>query len=434
MRAADAGLQFTQLRQGQRLRLVGRIGLGLQQADHALGRARMSTVYMPGHKITMLPDDVVQTYTLIEGRDCPAVSLYATFDEATLALQNTETRVERVPIAANLRHDQLDAIVTEAWLNDASFTHVAGTVEPAMPRTELAFLFRLAQHLKAQREVVRGKPENFNRPDYNFRLVGNDGAEPKGHEQVQISIRQRGAPLDLMVAEAMILANSTWGNWMAELGVPGIYRSQASLLPGVKVRMGTKALPHAGIGVPSYAWSTSPLRRYTDLVNQWQIIACAKHGSTAALAAPFKPKDAELFSIFSAFDGAYGAYNAYQNGMERFWTLQYLKQNNITELSATVFKAFPGQPPMARADDLPLVLPVFGGGDLPRGAHVQLRLSEIDDISLDISGHLLHLLEADAPSSAEEAEMTDDEDDSAAGPIALAMDVNEAPTSEVNAA
>lgn len=401
--------------------------------DH-LGRQRLSTVYMPGYKITMLPDDVVQTYTLQEGRDCPAVSLYATFDESTLALQNTETRVERVPIAANLRHDQLDAIVTEAWLNDDSFTHAADVVEPAMPRAQLAFMFRLAQHLKAQREVVRGKPENFNRPDYNFRLVGNDGAEPKGHEQVQISIRQRGAPLDLMVAEAMILANSTWGNWMAELGVPGIYRSQASLLPGVKVRMGTKALPHAGIGVPSYAWSTSPLRRYTDLVNQWQIIACAKHGSTAALAAPFKPKDAELFSIISAFDGAYGAYNAYQNGMERFWTLQYLKQHNITELSATVFKAFPGQPPMARADDLPLVLPVFGGGDLPRGAHVQLRLSEIDDISLDISGHLLHMLEVDAPSSAEEAEMTDDEDDSAAGPIALAMDVNEAPATEGTAA
>ena len=399
-----------------------------------LGRNRLSTVYMPGYKITMLPDDVVQSYTLQEGRDCPAVSLYVRFDEATLALQNTETRVERVPIAANLRHDQLDAIVTEAWLKDNNFTHADGVVEPAMPREQLAFMFRLAQHLKAQREVVRGKPENFNRPDYNFRLIGNDGHEPKGDEQVQISIRQRGAPLDLMVAEAMILANSTWGNWMAELGVPGIYRSQASMLPGVKVRMGTKALPHAGIGVPSYAWSTSPLRRYTDLVNQWQIIACAKHGSTAALAAPFKPKDTELFSIISAFDGAYGAYNAYQNGMERFWTLQYLKQNNITELSATVFKAFPGQPPMARADDLPLVLPVLGGGDLPRGARVQLRLSEVDDISLDISGHLLHILEADAPSSAEQTEMTDDEDDSAAGPIALAMDVNEAPTTEGTAA
>ena len=395
-----------------------------------LGRQRLSTVYMPGYKITMLPDDVVQTYTLQEGRDCPAVSLYATFDETTLALQDTQTRVERVPIAANLRHDQLDAIVTEAWLQDDTFTHATATAEPAMPRAQLAFLFRLAKHLKAQREVVRGKPETFNRPDYNFRLVGNDGREPTGDEQVQITIRQRGAPLDLMVAEAMILANSTWGQWMAELGVPGIYRSQASLLPGVKVRMGTKALPHAGIGVPSYAWSTSPLRRYTDLVNQWQIMACAKHGSTAALAAPFKPKDAELFAIISAFDGAYGAYNAYQNGMERFWTLQYLKQNNITELSATIFKSFPGQPPMARADDLPLVLPVLGGGDLPRGTHVQLRLGEVDDISLDVSGQLLHILEADAPSDAQDTDMTEDEDEASAGPIALALDVNEPTASE----
>jgi exoribonuclease-2 len=400
-----------------------------------LGRTRLSTVYMPGYKITMLPDDVVQTYTLQEGRDCPAVSLYATFDEATLALQTTETRVERVPIAANLRHDQLDAIVTQAWLQDANVTHPEGTVEPAMPRAQLAFLFRLAQHLKAQREVVRGKPETFNRPDYNFRLVGNDGAEPQGHEQVHISIRQRGAPLDLMVAEAMILANSTWGNWMAELGVPGIYRSQASLQPGVKVRMGTKALPHAGIGVPSYAWSTSPLRRYTDLVNQWQIIACAKHGATAALAAPFKPKDAQLFSIISAFDGAYSAYNGYQASMERFWTLQYLKQNKITELSATVFKTFPGQPAMARADHLPLVLPVLGGGDLPRGAHVQLRLSAVDDITLDISGHLLAVLEdtpsADTITNDETAE--DDDDSAAAGPIAIAVDVNDAPVTEASA-
>jgi exoribonuclease-2 len=57
-------------------------------------------------------------------------------------------------------------------------------------------------------------------------------------------------------------------------------------------------------------------------VNQWQIIAAARHGRTAALAAPFKPKDAELFSIISSFDAAYSAYNGYQAGMERFWTLR----------------------------------------------------------------------------------------------------------------
>ncbi len=389
-----------------------------------LGRQRLSTVYMPGYKITMLPDEVVQRYTLQEGRDCPAVSLYVTFDEATLAQQSHQTRLECVPIAANLRHDQLDQVVTPTWLEDPGFVHDAQVALPAMPREQLAFLFRLAQHLKAQREVVRGKPETFNRPDYNFRLVGNDGQTPQGDETVEISVRQRGAPLDLMVAEAMILANSTWGQWMAELGVPAIYRSQASLQPGVKVRMGIKALPHAGIGVPSYAWSTSPLRRYTDLVNQWQIIACAQHGKTAALVAPFKPKDAELFSIISAFDAAYSSYNAYQGSMERFWTLQYLKQNKLTELQATVFKVFPGQAPLARADTLPLVLPVMGAGDVPRGASVLLRLSEIDDITLDVSGQLVSLL-GDAQASAT-SDVTDDEDDAPAGPIAIAVDVNEA--------
>ena len=399
-------------------------------AIDALGRQRLSTVYMPGYKITMLPDEVVQTYTLQEGRDCPAVSLYVSFDEASLTQQSSETRLERVPIAANLRHDQLDAIVTTAWLEDANFEHPAGTALPAMPRAELAFLFRLAQHLKAQREVVRGKPENFNRPDYNFRLQGNDGAEPSGQESVEITTRQRGAPLDLMVAEAMILANSTWGNWLNALGVPGIYRSQASLLPGVKVRMGTKALPHAGIGVPSYAWSTSPLRRYTDLVNQWQIIACAKHGNTAALVAPFKPKDAELFSIISAFDGAYTAYNGYQASMERFWTLQYLKQHNIQELQASVFKVFPGQPALARADALPLVLPILNGGDLPKGARVLVRLSAIDDISLDVSATLLQILQ-DSQDTA--ADATDDEDDTPAGPLSIAVDVNEAQGEETSA-
>ena len=138
--------------------------------------------------------------------------------------------------------------------------------------------------------------------------------------------RRRGAPLDLIVAEAMILANSTWGGWLAECGLPGIYRSQASLAPGIKVRMGTKALPHAGMGVAQYTWATSPLRRYVDRVNQWQIIACARHGRTAALAAPFKPKDATLFSVISSFDGAYASYNGFQSGIERYWALRWIEQ------------------------------------------------------------------------------------------------------------
>jgi exoribonuclease-2 len=230
--------------------------------------------------------------------------------------------------------------------------------------------------------------------------------------------------LDLIVAEAMILANSRWGQWMAELGVPAIYRSQASLAPGVKVRMGTKALPHAGIGVPSYAWSTSPLRRYTDLVNQWQIIACVRHGKTAALAAYFKPKDADLFSIISSFDAAYSAYNGFQGAMERFWTLQYLHQNHTTELVCGVFKEN-----MVRAEDLPLVLPVMGAQGLARGERVRVKLGDMDLVSLDIHGSVLERLDAPIDGDTQLLQAGDEQqdDDEISGPIAIAVDVNEAP-------
>ncbi|MGS0753359.1 ribonuclease catalytic domain-containing protein [Roseateles sp. GG27B] len=399
-------------------------GLAFQpdSAIDKVARERLSTVYMPGGKLTMLPDEVVQAYTLIEGRNCPAVSLYVTLDEETLAVKSSETKLELVPIAANLRHDKLDAVITEGSLTGASAADYAFA-------PELAFAFRLAKHLKAGREVVRGKPENFNRPDYNFKLeAGLAGEanlsgtnEPDGSETVRISTRQRGAPLDLIVAEAMILANSTWGGWLHDLGLPGIYRSQASMAPGIKVRMGTRAQPHAGLGVAQYAWATSPLRRYVDLVNQWQIIACAKHGRTAALVAPFKPKDAQLFSIISGFDAAYAAYNGFQNGIERFWTLRYLVQNQITELTASVMKDG-----LVRADELPLVFKALGCDALPRGAQVRVRITGTDEMTLDVHASLIERLDGAAsvntPDSTAEAD-SDDDEAAGSGPLTLALDL-----------
>ena len=383
-----------------------------------VARERLSTVYMPGFKITMLPDAVVQAYTLAAGRDCPAVSLYVTLDEATLEVRESVTRLERVPIAANLRHDRLDAVVTEESLERAAPADYAFA-------PELAFAFRLARALKARREVVRGKPETFNRPDYNFRLEGNEG-EPRGDEAVHISTRQRGAPLDLIVAEAMILANSTWGGWLAEHGVPGIYRSQASMLPGVKVRMGTKPAPHAGMGVAQYAWSTSPLRRYVDMVNQWQIIACARHGRTAALAAPFKPRDVALFAIISGFDAAYAAYNGFQQGIERFWTLRHVEQTAMTEIDAAVMKDG-----LVRAEALPLVFRVAGTESLPRGARISARVGSVDLLTLELHATLAARLDAPTAAAEEDAGDRDDEDSAeAAGTLKLAIDLEEPASTE----
>ena len=402
------------------------------QPDSAIdkvARERLSTVYMPGGKLTMLPDAVVQAYTLVAGRDCPAVSLYVTLDEATLEVKAHETRIERVPIVANLRHDQLDDVVTEDSLTGAApadYAHAA----------ELAFAFRLARALKARREVARGKPELFNRPDYNFRLEPSEtmggpdstAAEPTGAERVLITTRQRGAPLDLIVAEAMILANSTWGGWIAEHGVPGIYRSQASMLPGVKVKMGTRPAPHAGMGVAQYTWATSPLRRYVDLANQWQIIACARHGRTAALAAPFKPKDTALFAVISAFDAAYAAYNDFQNGIERWWSLRWLEQNAVAELEATVMKDG-----LVRAETLPLVFRVPGTESMQRGSRVRAHVAGVDLLTLELHATLLARVD-DTAATARPAAVDDAADDEldSPGTLTLAIDLDEPEPAETN--
>ncbi|MBO7411176.1 MAG: RNB domain-containing ribonuclease, partial [Ottowia sp.] len=202
-------------------------------------------------------------------------------------------------------------------------------------------------------------------------------------------------------------------------GVAAIYRSQASLAPGVKVRMGTKARPHAGMGVPCYAWSTSPLRRYVDLLNQWQLVACVREQTP-----PFAPKDTALLAALSAFDSAYTAYAAHQGAMERFWTLRWLRQEGITALDATLLRAQGAGVWLARAAGVPLVFTALGAVGAAPGAQVRVKLGEPDEIALDVRGTVLEVLHG---STAAQDEAEEEGDTDAAGPLAIAVDVNEPP-------
>ncbi|HVK94179.1 MAG TPA: RNB domain-containing ribonuclease [Noviherbaspirillum sp.] len=353
------------------------LGIKRDDAIDTIARQRLSTVYMPGDKITMLPDELVEVFTLGEGRTCPAVSLYATLDPSDWSVLATETRAEAVPIASNLRHNDLDELVTEENLASGAgdYPHKA----------DIALLWQWAQVLEkgrmAKRESFGLKPEQTNRIDFNF-YVEDD--------VVSIVRRKRGAPLDKIVAELMIFANSTWGKLMHDHGVPGIYRSQGGGGGGwaakMQVRMVTHAAPHQGLGVDQYAWSTSPLRRYTDLVNQWQILACAEHGVTAPLVAPFKPKDADLFAVVSAFDAAYSAYADFQNGMERYWCLRWLAQENAKHVDAVVLKD-----DVLRLVDIPLIIRLSGMPQVPRGTQVRLDLIRWDEVDLTIEARLLEM-------------------------------------------
>jgi exoribonuclease-2 len=355
------------------------LGIRPDDAIDRLARARMSTVYMPGDKITMLPDEVVNEFTLAEGKDCPALSLYAILDPATWSVVSTTTRAERVPMKSNLRHNDLDDVVNEETLEtgQGDYPH----------KRELGLLWKWALQLEAgrmkKREAFGLKPEQANRVDFNF-YVEDD--------VVTIVRRRRGAPLDKIVAELMIFANSTWGKLLHDSGVPGIYRSQGPGAGGwnakIQVRMVTHAAPHQGLGVDQYAWSTSPLRRYTDLVNQWQIIAAASHGVTAPLVAPFKHRDATLFSIVSAFDAAYAAYNEFQQAMERYWCLRWLGQEKARQVDAVVLKD-----EVLRLVEIPLVIRLPGMQQVARGAQVRLDIVRWDEIDLSLDARLLEVAE-----------------------------------------
>ena len=191
--------------------------------------------------------------------------------------------------------------------------------------------------------------------------------------------RRRNAPLDRLVAEYMILTNNLWGGLLAKHGVPGIYRSQQA----GRVRMSTHALPHEAIGVPQYAWSTSPLRRYVDLVNQWQILATAEHGVSARLVAPFKPKDADLFAIIGAFDSQYAAWSDYQSSMERYWCMRWLRQQGMHTVQATVLRD-----DLVRLDCAPLVTRVPALPELERGQLVTLDILGFDELALELDCRL----------------------------------------------
>ncbi len=419
----DDALSVTELPDGN-LRVgihIAAPALGIRRSEplDAVARQRLSTVYFPGDKITMLPDAVVERYTLQEGRQCPALSLYVTVEPLHWQVLGSETRAEMVMIAANLRHNLLDDVITEASLAD-------GTGDYPF-RSQLTRLWHFAGNLHDERQKARLasglRPESHSRADYNFYL--DDQAD--GGQRVRIEQRKRGSPLDKIVAELMILANSTWGKLLADNGVPGIYRTQKAW--GMhRTRMQTYPAPHEGLGVAQYAWSTSPLRRYVDLVNQWQILAVAQHGITAKLAAPFKPKDADLFAAVADFEGTYAAYADHQSTMERYWCLRWLKQEGRERMVATVLKEG-----AVRFIEIPLVTRVPELAQAQRGTQVLLEIGEIDEIALDVSCRVLEIFAGEGALPEEELE-SDEEAAEVSAEAAAEMAAEEAAEQSANGA
>ena len=342
-------------------RVTGGVRIGIHIAAPALGialatpietvaRERLSTVYHPAGKITMLPDAIIGAYTLAEGRDCPALSLYVDVNSSG-EIVATETRLERVHIAGNLRHDALEPVFNEAALATGAINHAQGKA--------LFTLWDFAVQLEKTRRG--GAPPQQQRAEYTF-SVEND--------RVRIGQRQRGSAIDTLVSELMIYVNSTWGRELADKKIAAIYRVQRA----GKVRMSTAPAPHEGLNVPQYLWASSPLRRYVDLLNQHQLIAAVRSAP-----APYEARDEALLAAMRDFELASDAYAEFQRTMERYWCLRWLTQESRSSVQATVLREN-----LVRFDDLPLTLRVASLPELPSDSTVELAISSIDLLDLNL--------------------------------------------------
>jgi exoribonuclease-2 len=190
--------------------------------------------------------------------------------------------------------------------------------------------------------------------------------------------------------------------------------------------MSTVAAPHQGLGVAQYMWSSSPLRRYVDLLNQRQIVAMLHEGEPA-----YPKNDPALYAAMRDFDTMYAIYNDFQRSMERYWCLRWLQQeqgvgamhespgreraidrttshstsqsNNdgqvagyhASPLPELVVTAIVLRENLVKLSDIPLIFKVPSLPELSANTRVQLTIGEIDLLDLEVRARFVAAVSED---------------------------------------
>jgi exoribonuclease-2 len=273
---------------------------------------RMSTLYLPERKISMLPHGISGDLgSLSPGERRLAVSLLVTItkDAEVVSWEVTPSIIES---RGALSYDTVDARIED---------------ENSAMHGELSDMRSIAAKLREKREST-GTP-NLDRDELSVK-VSESG-------EITVNVLQRSNPARNMIAEYMIFYNSMLAEFCKKHEIPAPYRSQkapdisdiVAQVPEGMLRwyltvrkmgpatISTEPGAHAGLGVPAYIQASSPLRRYPDLIIQRQISHYLKTGEKFY-------SDEEISSVAQRADMQIRELSRMEFDREKYWFLKYL--------------------------------------------------------------------------------------------------------------
>jgi len=276
---------------------------------------RTTSVYLPTCTVHMLPDELaLGRASLLPGEARPAMSYFQGFDAEGNLSGEPSICLSRVAIAHKLSYSQCDS---------------GKAPESVLP--QLAVLDRLADALERLR-LGRGALK-VARPELRIKVR---------HGEIEVSETRMDSRSRAMVAEFMILANVISAEFCRSRGIPCLYRTQEppeqafqqsgaeydalafdQAVRGLrKSRLMTQCGQHAALGVSAYTQTTSPLRRWSDMLVQRQIAAVLQ-GREAPM------EEGRLAATIEDIERQGGEVRDAQKQSEQFWLLEYLRRNYL---------------------------------------------------------------------------------------------------------
>ena len=293
-------------------------------------RRRGASLYLPTGVIPMFPRVLSEErLSLLRGEQRSALSYRLRFDSAGKRLE-TEIVRSQLRVAHRLTYEEADGAIDDPG-------HVL--------HDQLTRLLSLTRTLKDRRDANGAIAVPL--PEVRVRVHGDD-----------IDLRLiPSSPSREIVAELMVLAGEITAELCRSNRIPTVYRTQAVVtsaesldyLEGIEdplaraleqvrhMRRGelrSQPEPHHGLGLSAYSPATSPMRRYSDLVVNYQV---RRHLQGEPLA--FDEKT--IVEVMGRAEIAARACTLAQRESNRYWSLEYLHRSPSEPVEAMVLYVDP---------------------------------------------------------------------------------------------